>query len=64
MTPGPTAAIEADVVGTHISEFADIPATGRTVRVPHPILYDLCGGQISALRIHFPISLLTDQLTN
>jgi predicted ester cyclase len=58
------AALEADFVGTHTGEFADISATGRDVRVPYSVIYDLRGDQISALRIYFPMSLLIDQLTN
>jgi steroid delta-isomerase-like uncharacterized protein len=57
------AAIEADFAGTHTGEFAGIPATGRDVRVPYSVLYDLRGGQISALRIYFPMSQLIEQLT-
>jgi len=37
------AAIEADFVGTHTGEFAGIPATGRAVRVPYSVVYDLRG---------------------
>ena len=58
------AAIEADFVGTHTGEFAGIPATGRAVRVPYSVVYDLRGDQISALRIYFPTSLLMDQLSS
>jgi steroid delta-isomerase-like uncharacterized protein len=57
------AAIEADFAGTHAGEFAGIPATGRKVRVPYSVVYDLRGDQISALRIYFPMSLLIEQLT-
>jgi predicted ester cyclase len=57
------AAIEADFVGTHGGEFAGIPPTGRAVRVPYSVVYDLRGDQISALRIYFPMSLLIEQLT-
>jgi predicted ester cyclase len=57
------AAIEADFTGSHTGEFAGIPATGRTVRVPYSVIYDLRGKQISALRIYFPMSQLMDQLS-
>jgi predicted ester cyclase len=63
LTDDGKAAIEADFVGAHTGEFAGIPATGRDVRVPYSVLYDLRGDQISALRIYFPMSLLIDQLT-
>ena len=58
------AAIEADFVGTHTGEFAGIQPTGREVRVPYSVVYDIRGDQISALRIYFPISLLMEQLTS
>ncbi|MGO9217967.1 MAG: ester cyclase [Streptosporangiaceae bacterium] len=58
------AAIEADFAGTHTAEFAGIQPTGRAVRVPYSVIYDLRGDQISALRIYFPMSLLIEQLTN
>src|SRR5580693_10315136 len=58
------AAIEADFAGTHTGEFAGIPPTGRVVRVPYSVVYDIRGDQISALRIYFPMSLLMEQLTN
>lgn len=57
------AAIEADFVGTHIGEFADIAATGRAVRVPYSVVYDLHGDQISRLRIYLPLGVLVEQIT-
>jgi steroid delta-isomerase-like uncharacterized protein len=58
------AAIEADFAGTHTGEFAGIPPTGRKIRVPYSVIYDLRGDRISALRIYFPMSLLIEQLSN
>ena len=58
------AAIEADFVGTHTGEFAGIQPTGRAVRVPYSVVYDLRDDLISALRIYFPMSLLIGQLTS
>jgi predicted ester cyclase len=56
------AALEADFVGIHTGEFAGIQPTGRTVRVPYSVVYDLRGDKISGLRIYFPMSLLIEQL--
>ena len=64
LTDDGKAAIEADFVGTHTGEFAGIPATGRAVRVPYSVLYDLRGNRISALRIYFPMGQLIEQLSN
>ena len=33
--------VELDFVGRHTGEFAGIPATGRVVRVPYSVHYDL-----------------------
>ena len=46
------AALEADFVGRHIGEFAGVPATGRDIRVPYSVHYDLDNGRIKALRIY------------
>jgi predicted ester cyclase len=46
-----TAAGEFVFVGRHTGEFAGIPATGRGVRVPYTVFYDLADGKIAALRI-------------
>ena len=58
------AAIEADFAGTHTGDFGGIQPTGRVVRVPYSVVYDLRGNRISALRIYFPMSLLIEQLTS
>jgi predicted ester cyclase len=49
---GDRAVIEADFVGRHIGEFAGVAATGRHLRVPYSVVYDLDGGRITALRIY------------
>jgi len=64
LVDGSKAAIEADFVGTHTGEFAGIQPTGRPVRVPYSVVYDIRGDQISALRIYFPMSLLLEQLAS
>jgi predicted ester cyclase len=58
------AAIEADFVGTHTGEFAGIQPTGRDIRVPYAVVYDLREDQISRLRIYMPMSTLIEQLTS
>jgi predicted ester cyclase len=63
LTDAGKAAIEADFVGTHTGEFAGIEPTGRAVRVPYSVVYDLRGDQISALRVYLPMSPLIEQLT-
>jgi steroid delta-isomerase-like uncharacterized protein len=56
------AALEAVFVGTHTAEFAGVPATGATVRLPYSMFYDISGGKIVALRAYFPITALHHQL--
>ncbi len=56
------AVIEADFVGKHIGEFAGIPATGKDVRVPSSVVYDLKNDQITRGRIYFEIPALLQQL--
>ena len=56
------AGLEAVFVGTHTAEFAGVPATGATVRLPYSMFYDISGGKIVALRAYFPITALLHQL--
>ena len=56
------AGLEAVFVGTHTAEFAGVPATGATVRLPYSMFYDIAGGKIVALRAYFPITALLHQL--
>ena len=57
------AAGEFVFVGTHTGEFVGIPTTGRSVRVPYTVFYDLADGQITALRIQGFASGIVAQLT-
>jgi steroid delta-isomerase-like uncharacterized protein len=54
--------LEADFVGTHIADFAGIPATGAKVRVPYCVAYDIDGARITALRAYLPLGVLIAQL--
>ena len=56
------AVIEGDFVGTHIGEFAGVPPTGRTVRVPMCIVYELENVLIQQARIYFEMGVLLAQL--
>lgn len=58
-----TGAGEFVFVGTHTGEFTGIAATGRQIRVPHTVFYDLADNQITALRIYGFASGLEAQLT-
>ena len=53
---GAGAAAEMTFVGRHIGEFAGVPGTGRDVRVPMVVVYDLAGGRITAARVHFSVA--------
>ena len=57
------AVLEADFVGTHIGPFAGIPATGRKVRVPLCVVYDLENGKISRGRVYMQVPVLLRQLS-
>jgi steroid delta-isomerase-like uncharacterized protein len=56
------AMIEGDFVGKHIGEFAGIPATGKEVRVPLCVVYDLANDQIQQGRVYFEMPALLQQL--
>ena len=62
LVDGEKSALEADFVGKHIAEFAGKPATGKAVRVPYSVVYDLEGEQISALRIYLSLDAIIRQL--
>ncbi len=56
------AVAELDFVGKHVGEFGGIAATGKEVRVPYCVGYDLEGEEIRALRIYMPTDVVLRQL--
>jgi predicted ester cyclase len=56
------ATVEGYFVGTHIGEFAGVPATGKRVNIPYSVAYDFRRGAIVALRIYMPMDELLRQL--
>lgn len=56
------AMIEAEFAGHHVGAFAGIAATGRTVRLPYAVAYDLGGDGISAMRLYLPLDALVRRL--
>lgn len=56
------AVIEGHFIGKHIGEFAGIPATGRPVRVPLCVVYDLEEGIIRRARVYLEMPVLMQQL--
>ena len=56
------AVVEGDFVGKHIGEFAGIPATGKDVRVPLCVVYDLENDLIKQGRVYFEMPALLQQL--
>lgn len=56
------AMIEGWFVGRHIGEFAGMPATGRDVRVPLCVVYDLEDGRITQGRVYLEVPVLLRQL--
>jgi steroid delta-isomerase-like uncharacterized protein len=56
------AMVEGDFIGRHIGEFAGIPATGKDVRVPLCVVYDLTDDHIKHGRVYFEMPALLQQL--
>lgn len=54
--------IEAEFVGTHVGEFAGVAPTGRQVRVPYSVAYDLVEDAITAVRLYLPMDALVRQI--
>jgi len=57
------AMVEGDFVGKHIGEFAGIPPTGKDVKVPLCVVYDLDRNQIRRGRVYFEMPVLLRQLS-
>ena len=53
---------EFDFVGKHVGEFGGMAATGREVRVPYCMVYELEGEKIGALRGYMPMDVLMGQI--
>ena len=62
LTGDGTAMLEAVFIGTHVGDFAGLPATGVQVRLPYSMAYDVIEGAITALRAYFPMTALRSQL--
>jgi len=59
------AVLEANFIGKHIGEFAGIPATGKSVKVPLCVNYDLDqDGLIKVARVYLMESAMIQQLTS
>jgi len=56
------AGLEAVFTGEHAEEFAGIPPTGTTVRLPYAMFYEIDGERITALRAYVSIAALSQQL--
>lgn len=56
------AVLEATFTGKHIGEFAGIPATGKSVRVPLCVVYELKDGMIARARVYMLVSVMLQQL--
>jgi predicted ester cyclase len=58
-----SAMVEAVFDATHVGEFAGVPATGRHLRLPYTMAYDVSPDAITALRAYLPMAALTAELT-
>lgn len=56
------AALEAEIVGTHIGEFAGVPATGLPVRIPLTVFYDVSDGYVQEGRVYLMASAFLQQV--
>jgi steroid delta-isomerase-like uncharacterized protein len=56
------AVLESVFTGKHIGEFAGVAATGKDVKVPLCVVYDLKGDKIHRARIYLLASVLMQQI--
>ena len=56
------AALEGTVVGKHTSEFAGVPATGKDVRIPMAVFYDLADDAIVEGRVYLEVPVFLAQV--
>jgi predicted ester cyclase len=56
------AAIEAQLVGSHVGEFAGIAPTGAPVTLTYSVVYELSDGAITELRGYLPLTATVLQL--
>ena len=57
-----SAAAEALFVGTHTGEFLGVSATGKSVRVPYSVFYDVEADRITAVRVYMPMEQILEQI--
>ncbi len=57
-----SAAIEAQLIGSHAGEFAGIAPTGTPVTLTYAVVYDLADGRITELRGYLPLTATVLQL--
>src|SRR5260370_15861720 len=62
LVDGERAVVEVDFVARHIADFAGRAATGKEVRVPYTVIYDLECERIKALRIYLSLNELLRQI--
>ena len=53
---------EGYLVGRHTGEYVGIPVTGKSVRVPLTVIYDIEDDRIKGARIYLEVPVLLEQL--